>query len=165
MKTLDDVETQHELLQWMTTCRKWKDALRKRTSNDNLGRLARILGNGTDKKSKAVFAEEIIRSIENLNTAGEPPAKLHKTVDAPSPATPKPTRQTSRSRSARRGGGNVMDADASTPARSPQAAEALAMSTRKPVAVDFKVTSPDMAQRFSRRSKLSADDVTPIVLE
>ena len=115
-------------------------------------------------KPKAVLAEDVIRAIDKLKAAGEPPAKMHKTVEAPSPATPKPTGQTSRSRSARRGGRNMMDANASTPARSPHAAEALAMSTRKSDAAECKVTFPDLQEPSSRHSMLSAGDVEPFVL-
>ena len=181
MNNLDGVKTKDDLLLWSQARRKWRDDLRRKTPRCTSLRLTTMPTGGTMCKPKAELAEDIIRGIERLektpgasssdakaspsNVTDAPPAKMPKTVEAPSPATPKPTGHTSRSRSARRGGGNMMDANASTPARLPHAAEALAMSTRKSIAVDSKVTSPDMAQPFSRRSKLSADDVTPIVLE
>ena len=148
MKTLEDVDAESELLQWITTCRRWKEALWKRSSVNSLVRLSRIRGRDTKKKSVAVLAEAIIRAIEKLKTAGEPPAKIHKTVRAPSLATPKPTRHTSRSRSARRGGGAMMDESAATRARSFHVAEALAMSTRKSDAAGSKVTSLDLIRRL-----------------
>ena len=51
------------------------------------------------------------------------------------------------------------------PARSPHAAEALAMSTRKTTnAAETQVPSPDLMEPSSRHSTLSADDVEPLVL-
>ena len=164
MKALDGTQTVEELLQWATTCRQWKDALRKRTSHDNLFRFVKMLG-FTDRKSKVVLAEELIRLIENLKAASEPSAKMQETVEAPSPATPKPTRQASRSRTPRRGGGSMAAENAATPARSPHAAEALAMSTRKADAVESQVISPNLKRQFSRHPTPSANDVRAIAVE
>ena len=165
MSAVDGVETVDELLQWTTTHRQWKDALRKKTSQGNLFRLARLVGSSTKEKLKAALAEGIIRAIEHLQRGHEPSAKMRKTVEVPNPATPEPTRQTSRSRTPRRNGGNMAGEQVATPARSPHAAEALAMSTRKTTnAAETQVTSPDLKRPFSRHSTLSADDVEPLVL-
>ena len=59
----------------------------------------------------------------------------------------------------------MMDAKASTPARSPHAAEALAMSSRKADVVESQLTSPDLTRSFPRHPTPSANDVKPIVLE
>ena len=60
-----------------------------------------------------------------------PPSKIPKQAEAPSPTAPKPTKQSSRSRSARRVTDSAMNEGAPTLARTPRAAEALAMLTRK----------------------------------
>ena len=119
--------------------------MRRKTPLCTLLRLTTMLTSGTKSKPKAVLAEDIIRGMERLektpsasssdakasssNVTDAPPAKMPKTVQASSPATPQPTRHTSRSRSARRGGGgSMMDENAATPVRSPHAATALAIS-------------------------------------
>ena len=148
MKALGDVENKDEVLQWVETCRKWKDALRNNTSQDNLVRISKILTGDAKKKNKAVLAEDVITAIGNLKRTPSalpsessavsssdilhaPPAKMPKKSAAPSPATPQPMRGRSRSRSARRCAETTTNEEALTPARTPRAAEALAMSARK----------------------------------
>ena len=59
----------------------------------------------------------------------------------------------------------MVEEDPATPARSPHAAEVLAMSIRKPVAPESQVTSPDLKRPSSRHPTPSANDVRPIALE
>ena len=183
MEGLDGVVTKDEVLRWSQTCRKWKYLLQNNMSREQLLNLCTIL-TGTKKiKTKASLATEAISAIEQLrkttsaflvqsaaasssHPTDDPPAKVAKLVEkavgVPSLTTPQPSRTRSRSRSARRGATSSINEEAPTPARSPYAAEALAMSTRKseasaPVSLPTLPTTEVVTTSVSSSADASSD--------